>query len=132
LVQAGDVTVFLNTHNLPEAEKLCSQVGVIRNGRLISIGSLEQLRSEEDRSRVLITGSGFTPAIVNQLKTQTNVKAVTQKNSHLEITLSDTGEISSLLGLLINAGAQVEEVHRNIASLEDVFLKMMEEESNGA
>ena len=132
LVQAGDVTVFLNTHNLPEAEKLCSQVGVIRNGRLLSVGSLDKLRSEEDRSRVLVTGSGFTQAILEQLRTQPMVRAVIQKNSHLEITLSNPGEISGLLSFLINAGAQVEEVHKNRASLEDVFLKMMEEESHGA
>jgi ABC-2 type transport system ATP-binding protein len=132
LVQAGDVTVFLNTHNLPEAGKLCSQVGVIRNGRLLSTGSLEQLRSEEDRSRVLITGSGFTPGILGQLRAQPVVKAVSQKNSHLEMTLSDPAQISSLLGLLIRAGAQVEEVQKNKASLEEVFLKMMEEETNGS
>jgi ABC-2 type transport system ATP-binding protein len=132
LVQAGDVTVFLNTHNLPEAEKLCSQVGVIRNGRLLSMGSLERLRSEEDRSRVMITGSGFTQRILDQLRAQPIVRAVIQKNSHLEITLSNPGDISNLLGLLIGAGAQVEEVHKNQASLEEVFLKMMEEESNGA
>ena len=132
LAQAGDVTVFLNTHNLPEAEKLCSRVGVIRNGRLLSTGSLEQLRSDEDRSRVLITGSGFTTAIVDQLRAQPGVQAAIQKNSHLEITLSNPGDISSLLGLLMRAGAQVEEVQKNKASLEEVFLKLMEEESNGA
>ena len=132
LVEAGDATVFLNTHNLPEAEKLCAQVGVIRNGRLLSVGSLEQLRSEEDRSRVLITGRGFTPGILDQLRAQPVVKSVIQNNSHLEITLSDPAGVSSLLGLLIGAGAQIEEVQKNKASLEDVFLKMMEEESNGA
>jgi ABC-2 type transport system ATP-binding protein len=132
LVKAGDVTVFLNTHNLPEAEKLCSQVGVIRDGRLLSMGSLEQLRSEEDQSRVLITGRGFTQSILDQLRAQPIVRAVIQKNSHLEVTLSDPAEISSLLGLLIHAGAQVEEVQKNKASLEEVFLKMMEEETNGS
>jgi ABC-2 type transport system ATP-binding protein len=132
LVQAGDVTVFLNTHNLSEAEKLCSQVGVIRNGRLLSIGSLEQLISKEDQFRVLITGSGFTQSILDQVRAQPIVKEVIQKNSHLEISLSNPGEITNLVGLLIRAGAQVEEVHKNRASLEDVFLKLMEEESNGA
>ena len=131
LVQSGDVTVFLNTHNLPEAEKLCSRVGVIRNGRLLSMGTLEQLRSEEDRSRILITGSGFTEGILDQLRAEPIVKEVIQKNSHLEITLSDLGEVSSLLGFLIRAGAHVEEVQKNKASLEEVFLKLMEEESHG-
>src|SRR5512134_777441 len=101
LVQAGDVTVFLNTHNLPEAEKLCSQVGVIRNGRLLSMGSIEQLRSQEDRSDVVITGSGFTQGILDQLRAQPIVKTVIQRNSHLEITLLNPSDISSLLGLLI-------------------------------
>ncbi|HLO14662.1 MAG TPA: ABC transporter ATP-binding protein [Anaerolineales bacterium] len=132
LVENDDVTVFLNTHNLPEAEKLCAEVGVIRNGRLLSVGSLDQLRREEDSSHVVITGSGFTQEILDQLRTQPIVKAVIQQNSHLEITLTDLGNTSSLLGFLINAGAQVEEVHKNKASLEDVFLKMMEEDSNAA
>lgn len=132
LVRAGDVTVFLNTHNLPEAEKLCSRVGVIRNGRLLSVGSPEELRSGEDRSRVVITGSGFTPGILHQLRAQPVVQAVIQQNNHLEVTLSDPGGISGLLALLIGAGAQVEEVQKDKASLEEVFLKMMEEDSNGA
>lgn len=132
LVETDDVTVFLNTHNLPEAEKLCAQVGVIRNGRLLSVGSLDQLRRGADPSRVVITGSGFTQEILDQLRTQPIVKAAIQQNSHLEITLTDPANTSSLLGFLINAGVQVEEVHKNKASLEDVFLNMMEEESNGA
>jgi len=132
LVENDDGTVFLNTHNLPEAEKLCTQVGVIRNGRLLSVGSLDQLRRGEDSSHVESTGSGFTQAILDQLRTQPIVKAVIQQNSHLEITLTDPANTSSLLGFLINAGAQVEEVHKNKASLEDVFLKMMEEDSNAA
>ncbi len=60
------------------------------------------------------------------------MQAVIQQNNHLEITLTNPCDISGLLALLIGAGAQVEEVKKNKASLEDVFLKMMEEESNGA
>jgi ABC-2 type transport system ATP-binding protein len=132
LVQAGDVTVFLNTHNLPEAEKLCAQVGVIRNGKLLSVGSLDQLQREEGPPRILITGSGFTHGILEQLRTMPTVEAVMQQNSHLEVTLSNPSDNSRVLEFLIQAGVQVEEVHKNKASLEDVFLKTMEEESNGA
>ena len=131
LVKAGDVTVFLNTHNLPEAEKLCAQVGVIRNGKLLSVGNLAQLRREEDPAHIVITGSGFTETILNQLRIQPMVKGVVQQNSHLEITLLNPTDITNLLGFLISAGAHIEEVYKNKASLEDVFLKLMEEESNG-
>lgn len=130
LVQAGDVTVFLNTHNLPEAEKLCAQVGVIRNGKLLSVGSLDQLRTGKDPARLIITGSGFTQGMLDQLRLQPAVKGVTRQNGHLEVRLSSPADTSNLLTFLITAGAQVEEVHKNQASLEEVFLKMMEEESN--
>ena len=128
LVEADGVTVFLNTHNLPEAEKLCAQVGVIRSGKLLLVGSIDELRTGKDSSQLVITGSGFTDGILDQLRRQPVVEGVTKQNGHLEITLSNPADISCVLGLLIRAGAQIEEVHKNRASLEEVFLKMMEEE----
>ena len=130
LVEADGVTVFLNTHNLPEAEKLCAQVGVIRSGKLLSVGSLDELRTGKDSSHLVIIGSGFTPGILDQLRRQPVVQGVTKQNGHLEITLSNPADTSCVLGLLIRAGAQIDEVRKNKASLEEVFLKMMEEEPN--
>jgi ABC-2 type transport system ATP-binding protein len=46
IVTREGVTVFLTTHNLPEAEKLCSKLAVIRNGRLLAQGTPAQLRGE--------------------------------------------------------------------------------------
>jgi ABC-2 type transport system ATP-binding protein len=131
LVKEGDVTVFLNTHNLPEAEKLCAQVGVIRNGKLLSVASPERLRGGKDPSHVLITGKGFTPEILTQLRAQPQVKSVVQQNSHLEIDLANPDDTTNVVGFLITAGVQIAEVHRDQASLEEVFLKMMEEDTNG-
>src|SRR5579864_2894056 len=45
LVAREGVTVFLNTHNLTEAEKLCAQVGVIRQGKLVTVGAPDELRA---------------------------------------------------------------------------------------
>jgi ABC-2 type transport system ATP-binding protein len=131
LVKVGDVTVFLNTHNLPEAEKLCAQVGVIRNGKLLSVASPERLRGGKDPSHVIITGSGFTPEILTQLRAQSQVKSVVQQNSHLEIDLANPDDTTAVVGFLITAGVQITEVHRDQASLEEAFLRMMEEDTNG-
>ena len=130
LVEQDGVTVFLNTHNLPEAEKLCMQVGVIRKGRLLTVGEPEQLRAGKDASQVRITGGGFSQSILEQLRAHPMVESVSQQNSHLNIRLSQTADTSILVRLIINAGAQVEEVRKNKADLEDVFLKLMEEEAN--
>jgi ABC-2 type transport system ATP-binding protein len=46
LARVEGVTVFLTTHTLAEAEKLCQQVAVIRDGKLMAVGSLDQLRAQ--------------------------------------------------------------------------------------
>ena len=44
VVRREGVTVFLTTHNLSEAERLCSKVAVIRNGKLLAQGRPDELR----------------------------------------------------------------------------------------
>lgn len=43
-------TVFFSTHVLEVAEKLCDRIGIIRNGHLVAVGTLEELRSSSDES----------------------------------------------------------------------------------
>jgi ABC-2 type transport system ATP-binding protein len=45
LVQREGITVFLTTHNLFEAEKLCSRVAVIHNGKLLAKGTPAEIRA---------------------------------------------------------------------------------------
>ncbi|MBC7260991.1 MAG: ABC transporter ATP-binding protein, partial [Chloroflexi bacterium] len=45
LARREGTTVFLTTHNLAEAEKICDLVGVIRQGQLIAVGTPEELRA---------------------------------------------------------------------------------------
>src|SRR5262245_695733 len=44
------VTIFLSTHSLGVAEELCDRIGVLDHGRLIALGSLEELRARASRS----------------------------------------------------------------------------------
>jgi L-cystine uptake protein TcyP (sodium:dicarboxylate symporter family) len=59
------------------------------------------------------------------------VKSVVQQNSHLEIDLANPDDTTAVVGFLITAGVQITEVHRDQASLEEAFLRMMEEDTNG-
>ena len=128
LVQKEGVTVFITTHNLTEAEKICSQVGVIREGRLLALGSPDKLRSQDSSARVEITGSGFSEQTLSLLKQRPEVADASLLNSHLNIELKHQVEIAPMVTWLVNAGAQIEEIHKGQASLEEVFLTLMEEE----
>src|SRR5712692_2717102 len=128
LVAREGVTVFLNTHNLTEAEKLCAQVGVIRQGKLLTVGNPDELRFKRGGPQAEIVGVGFTEEMLAQLRARPEVAAAELHNSHLLIELRGESEMGPLVRLLVLAGAEVEEVRRGKASLEEVFLTLMEEE----
>jgi ABC-2 type transport system ATP-binding protein len=61
------VTIFLTTHNLTEAEKLCAMVGVIRAGRLVAVGHPDQLRAKGGAHQAVIFGRGFSERVLVSL-----------------------------------------------------------------
>jgi ABC-2 type transport system ATP-binding protein len=128
LVAREGVTVFLNTHNLAEAEKLCAQVGVIRKGKLVALGAPDALRARMGGPQAEIVGRGFTEPMLATLRERPEVAHAELHNSHLAIELRGESAMAPLVNLLVHAGAEVEEVRRGKASLEDVFLTLMEEE----
>ena len=128
LVSREGVTVFLTTHNLAEAEKLCAQVGVIRQGRLLTVGSPDELRARTGGPRAEVVGHGFSEELLARLRARPEVVAAEVQNSHLIIELRSDADMAALVSFLVGAGAQVEEVRRGKASLEEVFLTLMEEE----
>ena len=127
LVRMQGVTVFLTTHNLPEAEKLCQQVAVIREGRLLMTGAPDELRARTGRPRLEVVGRGITQAVIDGLRQRPEVAGVAQNNSHLEVELTGMPDTSPLVAYLVANGVEIEEVRKGKASLEDAFLSLMEE-----
>jgi len=123
------VTIFLTTHNLAEAEKLCQHVGVINKGRLLAIGTLDELRAHNESPRVEITGSGFGEAVLMKLHSRPEVRGVAAGNGKLTIELRPGVPTAPLVSLLVESGVEVEEVHKSKASLEELFLTLVEEEA---
>jgi ABC-2 type transport system ATP-binding protein len=127
LAAREEVTVFLTTHNLAEAEKLCQLVGVIRNGRLLALGSPEQLRSQAGKPRLEVRGSGFTPTVLQELRARPEVSELVQRDGQLLIYLNQSAETPPLVNLLVRCGAQIDEVRKGQADLEETFLSLVED-----
>jgi ABC-2 type transport system ATP-binding protein len=128
LAASEGVTVFLTTHNMAEAEMLCSQVAVIREGELVAIGHPDELRARAGGPRLEIMGRGFDDNVLNLLRAHPDVVAAEVQNEHMTIDLREGVDAAPLVNLVVNSGVQMEEVHRGRASLEEVFLTLMEEE----
>jgi ABC-2 type transport system ATP-binding protein len=121
-------TIFLTTHNLAEAERLCGQVGVIRQGKLLAVGHPDELRARSGAPRAEIVGRGFSREALALLRARPEVAAAEVHNGRLVVDLRQETNLAPLISLLVGAGAAVEEVRKGRASLEEVFLTLMEEE----
>lgn len=128
LASGEGITVFLTTHNLSEAEKLCAQVGVISRGKLITVGRPEDIRSRSGGQRVEIHGLGFTPEILEILRRRDDIVSAEAANDHLTLVLAVNSSAAPAVRFIVESGADIEEVRRGTASLEEAFLTIMEEE----
>jgi ABC-2 type transport system ATP-binding protein len=129
LARREGVTVFLTTHNLSEAEKLCDRVAVIRGGQLLMSGSPDELRLRQGGNRLEITGRNFNNAVLDTLRQHPLVSEIETHNSHLVIDLNGDSDTAPLVQILVAGGVQIDEVRRGKASLEEVFLELVKEEN---
>ncbi len=121
-------TIFLTTHNMAEAERLCALVAVIRGGRLVAVGSPADLRSTAGTPRVEVVGRGFEEGVLEELRARPEVVSITRTNGHLTLELAGAVEPGAIVSLLVRRGVEIDEVRREQASLEEIFVTLMEEE----
>lgn len=126
LAASEGATVFLTTHNLAEAERLCALVGVVREGRLLALAPPAQLAAASDASRVEITGSGLTETILALLRAQRGVASVRADGRCLIVDLTRGAEVPPVVAALVGAGFQIESVRNSAGSLQDVFQTLVE------
>jgi ABC-2 type transport system ATP-binding protein len=112
-------TVFLSSHNLPEVERSCDRVGIVRDGRLVDVTSVQALLASHWRAVNLVLGAEPDPeafALPN-----VRVLAVTGRMVHLMIQ----GDVNALLRRL--ATLDVRDVSIATPDIEDVFLGFYED-----
>jgi ABC-2 type transport system ATP-binding protein len=126
LASRQGTTIFLTTHNMAEAEKLCNLVAVIRQGKLLAVGSPAELRSRKPGQRTEIAGRGFSDAMIAMLRQQAGVSQALLENGRLVLVLKNGAAIEPLVTLIVREGGELQEIRSDQGNLEDVFLTLME------
>jgi ABC-2 type transport system ATP-binding protein len=121
-------TVFLNTHNLHEAEELCDLVGVIRKGRLLTVARPDEIRASAAGRLAMIRGRGFASDIVAAVGAIPGIQTAELEGDTLTLRLDTNGDVSDALQLLVARGVKIDEV-RNGADLEHAVLSILEMQS---
>ena len=122
-VRAAGRTVFLSSHNLPEVERACDRVGIIRAGRLVEVSSVSDLRASHWRS-VSLELAAPPPDDLFDLP---NVRVVSA--SARDVHLMVQGDMNPLLRRL--AGIEVGDISIATLEIEDVFLGYYDEPGVG-
>ena len=128
LAREEGVTVFLTTHNLLEAERVCDRVAVIRRGRLLAEGPPESIRSGGERS-LEVTATDLRPDLVARLASESDViSARVEPDGRLVLELVEGTSTAPLIRTLVENGAEVSEARITSASLEESFLALLGDE----
>jgi ABC-2 type transport system ATP-binding protein len=122
-IRARGKTVFLTTHLMEEAERLCDRVAIIDRGRIVDMDTPAALvrRHCPERSVTLVTGD---PDAEVRLQAIPGVASVTRQGAEITI-LGRAGELmTGVIRCLADHRIDVSDVRAMSPTLEDVFLKL--------
>ena len=122
-IRERGTTVFLTTHLMEEAERLCDRVAIIEHGRLIELGAPEELvRKHCPERSVVFTSDGA--GVADRL---TGVPGLTMaRSAGATHTLTGEGDdfVTQVIAFVAREGVQVRGFRTETPTLEDVFLKL--------
>ncbi len=116
-------TVFLTTHLMEEAEKLCDRVAIIEHGRLIELGTPDQLVQKHCPERTVV----FTSDDANVAQRIRSLGAVEHaEDGGATHTIRGVGDdfVTDVINFIAREGIRVRGFRTEIPTLEEVFLKL--------
>ncbi len=118
-------TIFICTHNLDEADRLCDRIGVFKS-RLLVVDSPANLRSQVFGRKVVFHLARMEDKFEPAIRSLTYIKEVRAVDNKLLISLDDPEMHNpEIIRLLVASGAEIQFVGELRHSLEDVYLQLM-------
>jgi ABC-2 type transport system ATP-binding protein len=119
-------TIFLNTHNLDEAQRICDRIGIL-NTRLVAEGTPERLMESLEGRKTEVQLQQVTPAIITAVE-RLGLNYVVSEGNKLLIGVSDPEEENpSITEAIVAAGGHIQFITERHATLEEVYLKLARE-----
>lgn len=127
----GKTTVFFSTHLLPDVERVCDDVAILSAGRLITSGSIAEVRATFARTRGrLIVETDEPGRLREELEAEPWVSEIdfTERDSRaLLLTVDDVEEGAARVATKVASfGLRLYRLEPREASLEDVFVDLVE------
>ncbi len=121
LAEKEDVTIFLSTHNLDEAERLCDRVAVIFSGKILLIGSPSAM--EKEIKHVIIRLRKISEPMINALKEKAIKFHISGEQTILLEVKNYSKEVPEVIKILVLEGAEILSVEPERKSLWDIYME---------
>jgi len=118
-------TILLTTHNMEEADALCKRLAIIDHGRVIALGTPQELKSAVPGGYLLRLRFGLhSPDFLIRLQVLAGVREVRANDSNGADLYADRGGslVAEVAALASGAGVELCDVHISEPSLENLFL----------
>jgi len=120
-------TIFLCTHNLDEAERLCDRIAII-NRRIMNVGTPQKLKYSAYGRHIVIRLERLSDRITDLISGMGTVKHVESKGNNLVLEVKDPeANNADIINNIVNAGGRIQFVSEMRHTLEDAYIKLVGE-----
>ncbi len=125
------ITIRYTTHDMEEADKLCQRIAIMDKGRIIALGTSEELKSSKGGGHIIELELGsYDQKLLNELKLFVNAFSLSIENGFIRFRVKDIrgGIISEISKFLDKKKVVVKELRVTEPSLEEVFINLTRKE----
>ncbi len=120
-------TFLINSHNLPEVQRVCDRIAIIDEGKILLQGKTQELRSKllaKQQFRIRIVGDVDKAGSI--AKSMNFIEDIKQEVDSILVTIEDpTENNSTLMQNLLTQGIKIVEFTEEEATLEDLYLEVV-------
>jgi ABC-2 type transport system ATP-binding protein len=118
-------TIFLCTHNLDEAERLCDRIAII-NKRILTVDTPQKLKYSAYGRKVIVRLERMTDRIESIVHGMGSVKQLESKGNSLVLEVKDPEtDNADIINTIVGAGGRIQYVSEQRHSLEDAYIKLV-------
>ena len=125
-------TIIVSSHILPELAEMCSEIGIIDHGKLVTQGTVNEIMNRINKKRLVkVKLSNGKENLIRLLKEQSTVKEITENTDNVEFAFEGTNDnLTSILRNIIMNGIPIFSFAENEGNLEEIFMTVTGGEKN--
>ena len=128
-------TILITTHYMAEADELCDRIAIVDRGRILAIGSPDELKRRVQRESIFrleldhLDGGAAAiaslPGVVSANEAAAAPDAGARQTVVMNLVLEDDGVLGQVVGALARTGSEILGLRKSEPTLEDVFVELV-------